>query len=427
MIASFQRGIRTFVNRLSARLGARLMPALAFAAVACGGDPAADPLIGPVEALGSPAGVGAEVPNLSPHGDGAVLSWLEPTDGEGMWALRVATHAGGEWGPVRTVIERADFFVNWADFPSVTPLSDGRLAAHWLQRGGEGTYDYGVRVAFSDDDGVTWSEPWTPHDDGTPTEHGFVSLAPLDGGGVGVLWLDGRRYVDGPAGPATEEMALRYRTLGPEGEPGPEVVVDPRVCDCCQTSMARTTDGWVAVYRGRSEDEIRDIFAARLGPDGWSHGDPVHRDGWFIDACPVNGPSVAADGERVAVGWFTAAADVPRVLLAFSDDGGERFEEPIRIDGGEPVGRVDVVVLADGTAWVTWVERTGDSAEIRTRSVAPDGTVGEPVTVALTSGGRASGFPRTVLLADGSILTAWTDVSGEQSTIRAARVRTGSR
>ena len=37
-------------------------------------------------------------------------------------------------------------FVNWADFPSLVVLDGGRLAAHWLQRNGSGTYAYGVRI-----------------------------------------------------------------------------------------------------------------------------------------------------------------------------------------------------------------------------------------------------------------------------------------
>jgi hypothetical protein len=44
----------------------------------------------------------------------------------------------------------------------------------------------------------------------------------------------------------------------------------------------------------------------------------VHSDNWKIDACPVNGPAIAATGRRVAVAWFTAANDTARVKLAFS-------------------------------------------------------------------------------------------------------------
>jgi hypothetical protein len=378
--------------------------------------------VGAVDPLPSPAAPGAGEPNLSSAEDGVVLSWLEPAAGDA-WSLKVARLAGGSWGPTRTVVTRDDLFVNWADFPSVTALSDGRLAAHWLQRGPAGGYDYGVRIAISDDDGVTWSEPWTPHEDATPTEHGFVSLTAHEGGALGVLWLDGRRYVEGPEGPATQEMTLRSRVLGADGEPGPEVPVDGRVCDCCQTSMAPTDDGWIAVYRDRSEDEMRDIYAALWSDGAWSEGHAVHRDGWTIDACPVNGPSVDARGQQVAVAWFTGAGDVPRAVVAFSRDGGAFFQEAVRVDGGDPVGRVDVVLEEDGSALATWIERMGEGAELRVRRVHADGAMGEPLVIARTSGARSAGFPRVVALGPGELLAAWTDVAGEASEVRVARVR----
>ncbi len=397
----------------------------AFALGCAGGDdtPSGEGTAGPAEVslLESPAPVGSAEPNLSPTDEGALLSWLEPA-GEDLWSLRIAEFGDDGFGPPRTVVTGDDLFVNWADFPSVIRLADGRLAAHWLQRGEAGGYDYGVRVALSADGGETWSEPWTPHEDGTPTEHGFVSMWSGDDGTLGVLWLDGRRYADGPTGPATHEMALRHRVLAPDGTPGPEIEVDGRICDCCQTSVARTAEGWVAVYRDRAADEVRDIYAARLVDGAWSDGRPVHRDGWVIDACPVNGPSVAAAGDRVAAAWFTAASDVSRVEVAFSDDGGRYFREPVRVDGGAPIGRVDVLVDASGDALVTWLESTAEGGEVRLRRVPADATssddLGAPVTVARTGAARASGFPRMTMLPDGRVLVAWTRLDGDETAVR---------
>lgn len=408
--------LRRWAPRLSVGLSVAVFGA------SCGGDggrpdaPDAPPDARAVE-LTVAAGEGSGEPFLSSDGDKLWLSWLEPA-GEA-WALRLAA-VGDQVAAPTTVVERDDFFVNWADFPSVTALSDGRLAAHWLQRGGAGTYDYGVRVAWSADDGASWSEPWTPHDDGTPTEHGFVSLLPEVDGTLGVLWLDGRRYVEGPEGPATEEMTLRHRVASGPGAAGEERLVDDRVCDCCQTGAARTADGWVVVYRDRSEDEVRDIYAARWVDGTWTEGRPVHRDGWHIAACPVNGPSVAAEGDRVAVAWFTAAGEVPRVSLAFSDDQGVTFTEPVRIDAGEPVGRVDVVMDGDG-ALVSWIEAVGEGAELRVRRVAADRTLEAPRTVASVSAARAAGFPRMVRHG-GDLFFAWTDAAESDTRIRLARL-----
>ncbi len=375
-----------------------------------------------------PVAEGSAQPRLSSDGDRLWLSWLEP-DGPGpegdLWALRVAPLDGLEVGPPRTVVTRDDLFVNWADFPSVEALADGRLVAHWLQRSAAGTYAYGIRLSWSDDEGATWTDPWIPHDDLSPTEHGFVTLMPGADGEVGALWLDGRRYADTEAGPATEEMTLRFRQMTGPADAGAELLVDDRVCDCCQTGAALTDDGWVMVYRDRAEDEVRDIYATRVQDGEWTEPLPVHRDGWRIEGCPVNGPAVAAHAREVAVAWFTGAGEVPRVLLAFSDDSGDRFTEPVRVDDGDPVGRVDVVSLAGG-ALVSWIERTPDGAELRVRRVDTDRTVRPAHLVAPIASARASGFPR--MLRDGDDLVfAWTDAIETTTRVRAVRWLGGAR
>ena len=106
-----------------------------------------------------------------------------------------------------------------------------------------------------------------------------------------LVWLDGRAFAGAP--PAME-TALYSRAIGAEGPIGPEVAVDVRVCDCCQTDVATTEDGPVLVYRDRSPEEIRDIRVARLEDGRWTPGPLVHEDGWETGACPINGPAVAA-------------------------------------------------------------------------------------------------------------------------------------
>lgn len=381
---------------------------------------------------GLPTGPGSAEPFLSTSGDTVYLSWLEP-EGEGH-ALRLATRVAGGWSEPSTVTAREDFFVNWADFPSVVPGPDGTLWTHWLQRGSAGGYDYGVRVAASRDGGRSWSEPLRPHDDDSPQEHGFVAFVPVEGG-LGAVWLDGRRYERGPDGGApTEEMTVRYRELALDEEGGapvpggPEVLLDGRACDCCQTDAVATSNGPLVVYRDRTEGEIRDIHVVRRVDGAWTEPAPVARDGWEIGGCPVNGPAAAAREDAVAVAWFTGAGNEPRVKVAFSTDAGASFGSPVVVDDGTPVGRVDVVLTADGSALVTWLEQTGsEGAEVRMRRVAPDGVAGPSHTLATTSSARRSGFPRVAALDDSSLLLAWTGVEDDGTTrVRAALVEVPS-
>jgi hypothetical protein len=376
-----------------------------------------------LRSLDSPAGAGSGEPNLAARDGRVFLSWLEPA-GEGVHALRFAVRDDTAWSRPRTIAAGSGFFVNWADFPSVAALPDGRLAAHWLVRSGPGRYAYDVHIATSADGGETWSPSVVPHRDGTETEHGFASLFPWHDGTLAAVWLDGRNFAgaaDDHGHGSGADMTLRFTTIGADGAAAPETLLDPRICECCQTSAALTARGPIVVYRDRSTEEVRDISIVRFADGAWTAPRTVHRDGWQITGCPVNGPAAAAEGDRVAVAWFTAANDSPRVHVAFSADAGASFAVPARVDDGDPIGRVDLVLLDNGDALVSWVERVGEEAEIRLRRVSPAGARGTARTISGTAAARASGFPRMVRNGD-ELVIAWTE-AGDPSHVRTAVAR----
>jgi hypothetical protein len=376
-----------------------------------------------VQASHSPAGVDSREPELSTTADGRIiLSWVQKV-GNKRYALLFATREAGDWSKAHTVAEGENWFVNWADFPSVIALADGSLAAHWLVKSGSGTYAYDVNIARSKDGGDTWDKPIVPHTDKTQTEHGFVSLMPLADGRVAAVWLDGRNLKDvkdhgDEHTPLTVSMTLRYAAIDANGKLSDEAQLDERVCECCQTSAAITSEGAVAVYRDRSEKEVRDIYFVSRRQGNWSGPRSINDDNWEISGCPVNGPSVAADGRRVAVAWYTAANDAPRVKVAFSKDAGATFAGPIEVDEGATLGRVDVLLLQDGSALVCWLSGTAEGGEIKVRRVSPDGSLGAPAVIARTDISRSSGFPRMARLGE-EVHFAWTEF-GKPSYVRTA-------
>lgn len=376
----------------------------------------------PVREIASPAGRGSAEPSLFAAGNGDVLmSWLEPvSEGSSRTALKFARLESGRWSAPRTVLVREDLFVNWADFPSIVEASDGSLLVHWLQKSGSGTYAYDVRVARSRDGGKTWGSGLKIHDDNTETEHGFVSLHPHSSGSrVSAVWLDGR-HMTGHDDHGGGDMALRYATTDSRRgiESGAEL--DSRTCECCATSMAMTSKGLIVAYRDRSPDEVRDIAVVRQTPGGWTSPRVVHADGWKIAGCPVNGPQIDAIGNRVALAWFTAPDDKGRVNVAFSSDAGESFAPPVRIDSGGAVGRVDLLLLEDRTALVSWIEGVGNDAAVVVRRIAPNGNSSAVVTVAPSTAARGAGFPRLARSGD-EIVIAWTDVAAQKK-VRVARL-----
>jgi hypothetical protein len=120
----------------------------------------------------------------------------------------------------------------------------------------------------------------------------------------------------------------------------------------------------------------------------------------------------------VVVAWFTAANETPRVKVIFSSDGGLTFGQPIQADESRPVGRVDIRMLEDGSALVSWLEQTAKGAEVKVRRVRPDGSLGKSITVAESSTARVSGFPQ-MACAGNEIMFAWTD-PGTPSKVRIA-------
>lgn len=360
----------------------------------------------------NPAETGSRFPNLHTDESGNVfMSWISNIEEE-IYAIEYTMFNGERWTPPKTVKLSNNFFVNWADFPSVVGKDGEAVAAHWLRKVDGGPYAYHVKVAFSGGDESRWQPEITAHLDGTPTEHGFVTLEPISDDKVLAIWLDGRE-TDGRGHGDYENydqsMTLRSAEISADGEITRKRVIDDTVCDCCQTDLVPVEGGYLAVYRNRSESEIRDIYISKYTSESgeWSEPKAVHDDGWEMMACPVNGPRIVSDGNRVAVSWFTMADNEPAVKLVRSDDGGENFSEPVIVADEYSTGRTDLILGNDDDIYVSWMAQAEDSGYIMLRKVNGSGELGEPIRVGLTSASRQSGFPRMERSGD-SILVAWT-------------------
>lgn len=368
--------------------------------------PAANPVVA-VAALVAPGAMGSSL-TLAPNGT-SFLCWLEPAGGE-VWAVKFSRFdpARRDWGTAQVIAQGLGFFTNWADFPQFVIARDGRLTAVWSVNnpahhaatvGGHHGPGYRAVYASSADGGATWTPELPVSDESLPVE--FVALQPLRDGRVLAAWLDGRNH---------DRSALYARVLG---APGPDVLVDSSVCDCCQLSFVPTTDdGALLAYRGRTRDEIRDMQLARFDGQAWQRPVTLNADGWKITGCPVNGPQLAECGDLIGAVWFTAADNQPRVLARVSDNAGDSFGPVVRVDLGQPQGRVDNVMLADGTLVMTWLEmagkETGREGGIYLRTLSLEGRLSEPLLVAPSSTERMSGFPRIVLQGKRQVLLTCT-------------------
>lgn len=392
----------------------RLAVALAASAAgltACGGS---DRATGPaLSSLDFPGAAGSAQPRFSAGAGGTlVLSWLEP-EGEAT-VLRFALYEDGAFGAPREVVRSERMFVNWADFPSVTPITGELWFAHWLRRQPESFGAYDIATSVSHDGGRTWSDAEQMNDDATETEHGFVEVF-ADDGAVGAFWLDGRELanwsIDEPD--ALLGVSLRLARYDAAGGVTSREIVDELVCDCCQPDVALTASGPVVVYRDRTPEEIRDIVSRRLVDGRWSEPVQIGAEGWHIEGCPVNGPVVDASGALLAAAWFTAADNRPRLRFARSTDSGTSFEPAVDVDDAGVLGQPGIVLDDDGGATITWWRRgAAGGIDLAVRHYPADGAAGEIYIVAHETIGQAVDVPQLMATGDG-LLVAWTTLEGD--------------
>ncbi|SDF16111.1 hypothetical protein [Ulvibacter litoralis] len=373
------------------------------------------------EVIENPVTGNSSLPKLFRSHDNLFLSWTEKKDTT--TTLFYSTYKNGTWTPSEAIISGTDWFVNWADFPAIAE-NNGTLLTSFLQKSAKGTYTYDIKLNVYPSEEKKWNKNLLLHNDGTKSEHGFVSMLPSGDTSFFVTWLDGRNTMNGGGHDAHSEhgsgaMTLRSAIVDAKGTITERTELDARICDCCQTSAAQTENGPVVVYRDRSETEIRDVSIVRFVDGTWTQPQTIGNDVWEISGCPVNGPSVSSLNNNLAIAWFTAVNDVPKVQVVFSENNGESFGMPIQINNGFALGRVDVAMISNTAALVSWMETVDDTTLIKLVKVTHNGVVGAPKIISKTSAERASGFPQLEVIQD-TAFVVWTAITDDASTVKIA-------
>ncbi len=389
----------------------------------------------------SPMAAESLVPQLTPlSGERTLLSWQRPLPGGG-YAFQMAVKNGAHWSEVRTIAGGPELSMFTADLPAVATLAGTKLLAYWEvkdEREGD-HYATTIKTAISSDEGRSWVPTPTPYGEALAGQHSFLSWFGTKKG-IGLLWLDASarsqmrhalmQKQDGKKDSDLGSVGLRYAALNVEGKVEQEQFVNPITCECCPTGAAITERGPVVVYRGRQEapgtlpsevrgyrPTVRDIYIARQEDGVWRTPRLVHEDHWVINACPDNGPSVAASANHVVVAWWTRSKNQPKVLVAFSSDSGDSFGPPFRIDSENGEGQVTIALLSDGrSAVVGWLENGGTWA----RYVRVSGAMSRPVLLGASP--HHSRLPRWLLNHDGSVTAAWTSKKNGSPYVAMSRI-----
>ena len=141
----------------------------------------------------------------------------------------------------------------------------------------------------------------------------------------------------------------------------------------------------------------------------WSESQPVAIDDWNIAGCPVNGPSVATNGQTTAVAWFTRAKGFGEVKLALSKTGDSLFGTALEVESGDAVlGQVGLAPSQNGGFLVSWMTYTdGTEGHLKLRYFDATGIAGPMMIAEKIDFTRKAGLPQMVLLGDLAVLS-WT-------------------
>lgn len=372
-----------------------------------------------------PGGKNTALPHLFTGKERTLLSWVE-TINDSTSKLQFSYYENGEWSLPSDIVSGSNWFVNWADYPMVTE-NNGNLLAHYLKKSAPATFAYDIHLRLRQRNKQKWLTQDELHTDGTPTEHGFVTALPYQTDSFFLTWLDGRETAkkvhkkehDGHQHEGN--MTLRSAIVSADGEVSEPTLLDSKTCSCCQTTAAMTENGPVVLYRDRSDEEIRDIVITRRLDGDWTKPKPIYNDRWEIHGCPVNGPKAAALNNHLVVAWYTAANEKPEVKVSFSQNNGEDFASPIKISGPQPLGRVDVVLLDEENAVVSWMENLKNTTFIKAMRVNRDGKKSVAMTIAALDGSRKTGFPQITLVED-QLIFAWTSLYEDSTVLRTGKV-----
>ena len=358
-------------------------------------------------------------PSLVYRNSSLSLSWVSFNE-QKKASLNLSRFTDGKWTKPQTIATGSDWFVNWADFPTHA-INGNLILTSYLKKSASGTYNYDVVLSLQKLSGEKIKEDFILHSDGVKSEHGFVSIIPNDNNGFYVTWLDGRNTVEKKLDGHHKPMTIRFAEITAGGGVINESELDSATCDCCQTSIAANKNGPIVVYRDRDKKEVRDIYITRQINGAWEAPSPVHKDGWIINGCPVNGPKVAVNSNNLAVSWFTVSNENPIVNLSFSKSNGDSFSTPIKINDHDAIGRVDVAFLNEQEVIVSYMEGDDVGTYLRIKKVSINGKVSEPITISKIDGGRNTGVPQLEIF-NSEIFIVWTVFADEKNQLKSVKL-----
>lgn len=251
-----------------------------------------------------------------------------------------------------------------------------------------------VRYIVSGDKGKSWTTPVSLHSDTSQdNSHSFAAIATLSDGEVGACWLD--QSFDKEIGGRPVKFAKTNADNRFEGE----ITIDSVACQCCRIAISSSEGGKIAVaFRDIISDSIRDMSVSSSNDNGKSFTPAVSfsHDGWVIDGCPHNGPSLALAGNSVYAAWFTGGPE-KGVYYCEINDKKETINKQLLSDQGR---FIQLCLLKDGSRVLAFNENNKillnkiQSVNVTTEEIRMDKSM--------------AGYPVIRSFGSNNIVVAWT-------------------
>ena len=296
--------------------------------------------------------------------------------------------------------------------PAISANDQGQVAVAWLELDFEGGNNK-VWYALSNDSGQTFGSAQLVGED-PPGESAMVQVMLDSAGNPTLTWLSGND--------------LRFARSTDQGKSFTSAKsIGQGACECCQPDLMLTGNQLLIGYRGLGNDEsgaFRDAALIR-SPDGGETFSPVSfatDSHWYINACPISGPSMAVHASSIYMTWMDGRAVAQDNLLssdvwfAESADDGQTFSSNVQVSNGLSTHNFlpRTAVGPGGRIHLVWQAISPD-AIYYALSDDHGHTFSAPLVIAddATNRGRTAG-PMIAINGQGRVFLAWLDDDGVQ-------------
>jgi hypothetical protein len=293
---------------------------------------------------------------VSDNREGFYLSYVQRRTGENNILFQRSLANGTFSAAVRVNDRSGDGAVRNENPPKIAVGPSGEIYVVWASE--RERWKGNIRFSRSLNGGKTFEPAINLNSDASqpPISRAFESIAVDSKGRIFVAWIDERNKT------ATDRGAEIWMAVSDDH--GKTFSRDRKilsnVCECCRLALASDASGTIFLsYRTvpPSGPMFRDIAVARSSDGGKTfQSSIVHRDGWEINACPIDGATLTVDAAgRVHVVWFTASGDSPRLYIATSSDRGLSFTKPAVFDPNQKLAKhAHIVAVRDNRVLIAW-------------------------------------------------------------------------